>query len=497
MATKKQGGKKTPAKKTGSKSKGKKKVPAKKKAPAKKKPTKKKVVAKKGKGKPTPVDARPMTKEETAIMELQDIGIKPFKDPMTLTSGELEQRTIALDRGKSQQEAELAACLYAIEEKQIHVTHGWDRKDYYRERLGISYTKATEMAKTWRLLVDVGLRNIQTLAGLSWTKLKIIRKGIANGKITARNLDVWLGRCIAAEGKGGVFTSLEALENMVKKLIAEADKASMSRETKTVKFEVMAYEIALVHQFEDIAKTALGTDNRGAWFLQALIDFSSNHANVKDKKDAAFWKARGLSALKELAERVAPVASIFIPLTDEITSKKIGVAPTSHIYQGYKDGGTDPLFCVATSEAEAKQFLGVKHIRSFPIMVAQSLMPKAPFTVTPEKPTEPEKPKKKGKKGKKSPFAERVLKMKQKEINAEIARVVTALKINEKTYMKQKDVLEKALPEDLNINQALLCWLFEEEKKGKKKSPKKAAPKKAAPKKAAPKKATKKKKGKS
>jgi hypothetical protein len=480
MAAKKKGGKKAPAKKS--------------KPKKKKKTTSKKPPAKKTK-KPQVVDAEPLSKTETAILELQEMGIKPFKDPMTLTSSELEQRTISLDRGKSQQEAELAACLYAIEEKNIPMALGFDRKDYYRERLGISYTKATEQAKTWRMLIQVGLKNIKILAGLSWTKLKIIRKGIANGKINARNLDIWLGRCIASPTSPN-YVTLEALENMVKKLIAEADKAAMSKETKTVKFDVMAYEMDIVHQFEAIAQAALKADTRGAWYLQAIIDFSSNYANLKGKKDAAYWKSRGLASLKELVERTAPVAALFVPLADDITSKKIGVAPTSHIYQGYKDGGSDPLFCAAISEVEAKEFLGVKQVRAFPILVASSLMPKAPFRVEPERAPEPEKKKKKGKKAKESSFADGVKKMGKKEVNSEIAKLVKAMGINEKAYMTKKDTLEKDLPEGLNINQAILCWLYEEEaKKGKKKKAsaskgkkKKAPAKKPAKKAAAPKK---------
>jgi hypothetical protein len=279
---------------------------------------------------------------------------------------------------------------------------------------------------------------------------------------------------------------------MLKKLVTEADRASMNKETKTVKFEVMAYELQIVHQFEEIAKSALDTEARGQWFLQALIDFSSNYANVKDKKDAAFWKSRGLAALKELAERTAPVASLFVPLSDDITSKKIGVAPTSHIYQGYKEGAQEPQFCVATSEAEAKQFLEVKRVRAFPILVAQSLMPRAPFMATPEKPAEqaakPGKKSKPAKKGKVSSFAEGVKKMNKREINAEIARVVTGIGVKEAAYKKQKEIFEKAMPEGLNINQALLCWLYEEEKKKKKGKKKKASPKKADKKKTAPKK---------
>ena len=452
--------------------------------------------------KPIEVDVTPMTDQETAIVELQEIGITPFNDPMSLSSAELEQRAVQLDRSKAQNEAELAAVLYAIEEKQVHVAHGWDRKDYYREHLQISYTKAAELVKNWRVLIEVGVTNIMRLSGLSWTKIKIIRKGIINGKITARNIETWLGRCIAAPGDKN-FTSLEALENMVKSLISEADRNSMSKETKTVKFEIAAYEMQIVNQFEEIAKAALDTDNRGQWFLQAIIDFSSNYANLKDKKDAAFWKSRGLAALKELAERTAPVAAIFVPLSDDITAQKIGVAPTSHIFQGYKDGSSDPLFCVASSESEAKQFLGVKRVRMFPIMVAASLLPAAPFTVTPEIKIDepaPEKAKPAKAAGAKTPtnlgtggVVEAVKVMKSKDVKVEISRLVPYLGVSEAAYYSKKDELEKALPEGLDINQGLLCWLYNEEiKAAKKGSKKKTAAKKTAAKKTVTKKAPKK-----
>jgi len=439
---------------------------------------------------PIEVNAKPMSDQETAIIELQEIGITPFKDPMSLTSAELEQRAIQLDRSKAQNEAELAAVLYAIEEKQVHVAHGWERKDYYREHLQISYTKATELVKNWRVLIEVGVTNIKRLGGLSWTKIKIIRKGIVNGKITTRNIETWLARCIAAPGDKN-FTSLEALENMVKKLVAESDRANMSKETKTVKFEIAAYEMPIILQFEEIAEAALVANNRGEWYLQAIIDFSSNYANLKDKKDAAFWKSRGLAALKELAERTAPVAAIFVPLSDDITAQKIGVAPTSHIFQGYKDGSSDPLFCVASSESEALIFLGVKLVRMFPIKVAQSLMPKAPFTVTPEIKIEepaPEKPKAAKVSKAKAPASnvvEKVKVMKSKDVKTEITRLVPSLGVSEAAYYSRKEELEKTLPVGLDINQSLLCWLYEEEAKiAKKGSKKKAVAKKKIVKKA-------------
>lgn len=340
---------------------------------AKKKGGRSNVPAKREKKK-TEVKAVPISDGEAAILSLQEIGISEFKDPSTLSPSELENRAAELIKNRNQNEAELSAVLFYISGKNIPLDHGYDPNEYYEQRLGISKHRANVLISVWNSLVAVGIDSFKRLAGCSWEKLKLLMPAIKEGKVNKRNIETWLKKCLI----DGILIS--ELEKEVKALIADKAREEMDDSLKNVSFKVPAFELKTVGLFENVAQTTLKTNERGQWYLKALLDFTANYC---DEKDADFWKAKGLAVLREVAQRIAPVSCIFIPLKPGISAEQLGVAPAYKIYQGYgstADGQkADLRFCVAASESEAKKFLRVDSVREFDLLLGPSFMPETPF----------------------------------------------------------------------------------------------------------------------
>jgi len=331
---------------------------------------KKNVAKKKSSSAAVEVDVTPMTETDAVVATLQiDLAIEDFKNPMEMSVSKLEKEAKRLYKSRVGDEFKLSFTLLALTEKNAAADQGYESKDYFTKFLGISHTKANEMIANARFLIDIGVVNIQRLIGLSWPKVKLLRNPVSKGAITKKNIEPWLDKCKAGE-EG---TAEWDLDKQIKELIAKKAKVELDDSLATFSFKAPAYVRDVINRFEEIAEQAFGGD-RGNWYVQALSEVAAAHVN---KRDADLMKARGLAALKEMAEKISPVVSLFIPLTDEISANtKLGIV--SQIYQGYSEdasGVRGLQFCFAGTDAEAKQLLEVKTVRTFPVLIAKSLMP--------------------------------------------------------------------------------------------------------------------------
>lgn len=434
---------------------------AKKKATGKKKAS---VAVKAGKGEPIKVDAVPMDETEVVIEDLKEYGITAFDNPYDLPFYELEDKAKGLLKSRNQDEVELCAVFHAIDDRRLYIDHGYkDLKEYCERALQASHTKAREMVTNWQLLSELGVADAKLLAGLSWEKIKVLKEGIKERVITKKNIKSWLKKC-ALTGKNALMRP--DLVSEVKDFVNKNAKDNLDQKRKNVTFPVEAYEMETVKNFEELAKAALGTEDKGKGYLQAIIEWSSNHIDPTDAKAASLIH---LANLKEFAERVAPVACIFIPLVDMTKGKKMPSVPLVYkVYQGFTDEGDgvrELKYCLAVSAQEAKKHLKVKEIKEFPLQLTNSLMPKDPFKSPYGEPeeVEEEKPKKAKEKPKKQPWE-----TDNKTILNKIRELIKKLKISKDEYDKRKVKLKKALEkseEKLTLSQAIYRWLLEEKDK--------------------------------
>jgi hypothetical protein len=402
----------------------------------------KKKVTKKSKGtelvKATPevVEAVPISDEEAAVLSVTtDLGIKEFDDPSKMNAIELEEEALRLVRSRYQNEAQLSAVLFYIDLKHVAIDHGWDPKEYFDKRLGISLPRAHALINTWKMLATVGVDVVKRLIGLSWEKLKTLKPAVEAGKINKRNIEGWLKKC----AQDGLTVTL--LEKEIRALIAKDAREELDESLKTISFKVAAFSVINVQTFEEIASKVLKTEERGQMYLKAMLDFSANYA---DAIDAKRWKALGLATLKEMAEQMAPVAALFFPTNPDFGAKELGVAPVLNVYQGFGAGADGPgrelRYCIASSVSEAKAFLGVENVREFKLELAPSFMPKAPFLPIEEKEEEEEE---------KEPSME--------EMKKQIKVIVAELKMTRETYaeMRAEIVKEKGEMDGDGMNKAI------------------------------------------
>lgn len=420
---------------------------AKKKAAKKstKKSSKKKaeaVVTKKGKkSKAIEVDAVPMDDQETAVAEVRDeFGIEDFRNPMEMSVTKLEKEAQKLYKSRVGDEFKLSFTLLALVEKNAPADRGYEVKDYFTKFLGISHTKAGEMIANARFLIDVGVSNLKRLVGLSWPKVKLLRRPVAAGVISKRNIDSWLKKCMA--GTNG--TAEWDLDKQIKDLMAAKAKVDLDDSLKTFSFKAPAYTQDVVNRFEEIAEKAFGGD-RGNWYIQALSVVAASFIN---KQDAELFRARGLAALKEMAEKIAPVATIFVPLTDDVgEDAKLGLV--SKIFQGFsedRDGVKELRFCLAGTESEAKRFLKVKEVRPFPIEVAKSIQPdEIVSTTSVEEAEEAEEADED--------------ELSEEDMKEAIKDLVGKKKVSKDKYKKKKAALLKKVGKGAPLTKAIYEWL--------------------------------------
>lgn len=340
---------------------------------------KSKKVATKGKksvekGKPEVVEVETMSDEDVTRLMMPEIGIEVFSDPWEMSHVDLENRARELIKNRHQNEAELSCILYTMQEKNLPQDHGYETKEYFDSILHISPSKASEMANNWRMLIGLGIDAAKRIAGLSWSKLKLLRVGIISGAINKRNIDSWLEKC-AISGKK-LLTHSDLVDE-VKKLVGRKAKDDADDTIKTVTFKIPAYELESLGNFEEMAKKILDTEDRGRMFIQAIEEFMANHINMAD---AATVQAMGLAKLKETAERIAPVTAIFVA-RDETVVKQLGTpAVVASIFQGYdKEGDQQLKYCIAANKTDAKKTLGAKDIQEFPLHISPALQPADPF----------------------------------------------------------------------------------------------------------------------
>jgi hypothetical protein len=430
--------------------KKKKKAAAKKKAAPKKKAAKKKaaVVTKKGGGKKKSgkkkeksdkieVEATPMSDADVAVHELKEVGIADFKNPMEMTVSKLEKEAQKLYKSRVGDEFKLSFTLFALVEKNAPADRGYETKDYFTRFLGISHTKANEMVANARFLIDMGVTNLKTLIGLSWPKVKLLRSPVNKGVISKRNLESWLKKCQVGENG----TAEWDLEKQIKDLIAKKAKVDLDDSLKNFSFKAPAYTQDVVNRFEEIAEKAFGGD-RGNWYIQAL---SLAAASLVNKADADLLRAKGLAALKEMAEKISPVAAIFVPLTDEV-GEDVKLGLVSRIFQGFsedRDGVKELRFCFAGTEAEAKKFLKVKEVRPFPIEVSKSIAPAEIASIGSVEEAE---------EGEEEELSDDDLKEGIKDLVAE-------KKVAKEVYKKKKAALLKKHEKGRDLNLAIYAWL--------------------------------------
>lgn len=419
----------------------KKAVPAPKEAVVTKKGVKKKKAAKKKVAKKvTPVEVEVMSPVETTVAEVsEELAIADFKDPMQMSVTKLEAAAKKLYRSRVGDEFKLSFTLLALVDKNAAADRGFENKDYFTKFLGISHTKANEMVANARFLIDVGVVNIKRLVGLSWPKVKMLRKPVALGVISKKNIDPWLDKCQAGENG----TAEWDLEKQIKDLIASKAKVDVDESLVNFSFKAPAYCREVVNRFEEIAEKAFGGD-RGNWYIQALSEVAAAHIH---QVDAELLQAKGLAALKEMAEKIAGVACVFIPLSSDVTENvKLGVV--SRIYQGYSedgDGVKELRFCLAGTEGEAKKFMKVKAVRPFPIEVAKSIQPDdivvAGSVETAEGGVADEDD------------------LSEVDLKESIKNLVSSKKVSKGTYKAEKAKLAKKHAKGVELNRAIHSWL--------------------------------------
>lgn len=386
------------------------------------------------------VDAEPMTDAETAVAEIRhDLAIEDFKDPMTMSVTKLEKEAQKIYKARVGDEFRLSFTLYALREKNAHADRGYDLKDYFTKFLGISHTKAQAMIGNAEFLINVGVANLKNLIGLSWTKVKLLKAPVEKGVIAKKGINKWLEKCKA----GPEGTAEWDLEKQIKDLMAKKAKVDVDDSLKTFSFKAPAYTQDLINRFEEIAEKAFGGD-RGNWYVQAL---SMAAASLVNQADVELMRGRGLAAVKEMAEKIAPVAAVFIPLTDEIgEDAKLGLM--TRVFQGFsedRDGVKGLRFCFAGSEAEAKKTLKVKDIRVFPIEIAESLRPSEIAAVNIEEPEEDEDEPESG--------------LSDDEVKEAIKNLVGEKKVSKEKYKKKKTSLMKKHAKGPALNLAIYEWL--------------------------------------
>ncbi len=436
-----------------SKKKSGKKTATKKKAAGKKAAGKKKagLPAKKSKGKPQPVETTPIDEAEEVRLRMPEIGIGMFPNPMKMRHAELETRTAELVKDRHQNEAELSANLWAIQERNIPQDHGYESKEYFDEVLHISPQKAAEMGKNWEMLVSMGLDAAKKLAGLSWSKLKLLRAGILAGVITRKNIDKWLEFCTVSGPK--MLTHAD-LKKKVKDAIGKTAKDEDDHTMKTVSFKVPAYELEALNDFENLSEKVLETTDRGRAYVQAATEFMASHMNAKD---ARVIQATNLAKLKEVGERIAPVTCLFIAHSEEVLKQFGTPVVAGVVYQGYnKDDEASPLkMCIAISASEAKKTLKAKNLRDFPLYIGPSLMPKEQFQAPEMKNLEPPPT---WLTTEKEPWA-----VEKDAVRDRITYLSKLLGVGSEEYKSQKAKVRaeiKSKKEDLTADQGMLRWLI-------------------------------------
>jgi hypothetical protein len=419
--------------KAGKKKSGTKKAATKKAAPKKAAP-KKKAARKKAE----PVEVETMTETEATVAEIRDeLAIVDFKDPMSMSVTKLEIAAKKLYKNRVGDEFKLSFTLLALKEKNAAADRGYENKDYFTKFLGISHTKANEMVANAEFLINVGVTNLKRLVGLSWPKVKLLRQPVDKGVISKKGIDPWLVKCQAGENG----TAEWDLAKQIKDLIAKKAKTEVDETLVNISFKIPAYAREIINRFEEVGEKAFGGD-RGNWYIQALSEAAAAHIN---QVDAELMQAKGLAALKEMAESIAGITCIFVPLTDEVTANtKLGIV--SSIYQGFsedRDGVKELRFCIAGTDAEAKKSMKVKTVRAFPIEVAKSMQPATIVTsgsVESSEETDGEEP------------------ISEADLKEAIKNLVASKKVAKALYKKQKAILGKTHAKS-DLNRAMHTWL--------------------------------------
>lgn len=423
------------------------------------------------------------TPSEDVINQLVEVGITPFKNPDKMTMAELEDRMKELTRQDITIECELAADIWAFSHNGHLSKTGYDFKEYFRNRIGISPTKAQGLHDMWNTFVNVGVDGVKKFPGLSWLKVKALLPGVKASKIHKRNIEEWLQYCTIGKEHS---MNVQDIEKLVRELIAKKSKEDMDETPRRVSFVIPAYDLETKNHFLELAKNVLKTESEGNCWMTAAVEFSANHATATD---AQIWKARGLIAMKETIERMfnGRIAVLFYPVDPTIVPEDLqGLIPFTKVFQAYASKGGDEVrelqFIIASTEAEAKQALGVKEIREHPVVIAPSYTPKpAPAFKEPEKKAK-EKAKGKGKeKAKAEPKAEKqakeakfdkekiaaLKKMSDNEVKALMGTLVKELGIKKGDFDAKKEDLKKTGPESLSVARRIVYWLQEVKGGGK------------------------------
>lgn len=302
---------------------------------------------------------------------MSSTGRAPFSIPRK--TQDVISRAKELNGSRDNQEVELSAILYAIDQARSWAEYGMsDMSEFAEKKLEISPTKARTMANNYRHFSNLGLepRLFSGKDAVNFSKFKLLIKPINLGLITSENVAEWLPK-LKSSGEGAITTSGLVLD--VKTLVNTATPEAVAMADPNRKFSVMMPQSQLkgfdelLHAYMD----AIGTQDSSEAVIHAVSEAASNV--VADDQSVAAY--RGVQNLVDAIAVQAPVIPIMVPIQDGCEMSNLGVNPANKVYGNLTSSKIE--FCLAASIEDAAAHLGmdVKSVRAFDFTVSDELMP--------------------------------------------------------------------------------------------------------------------------
>lgn len=205
---------------------------------------------------------------------------------------------------------------------------------------------------------------------MNWNKFKVVRPLIKNGYLTEASVFEWLP-WLATEGPESLRIS--DLETRVKRIVGSTKEEDKPVDGFTkLKIGIPNDKIDAFYNYQDVVRTGLKIDDAGMQCFRAMELLSSQI--IGENVDANV--IGGLIGLKKAAERLVPgITVVFISNDPKHTHDDLGITPVHSVYQGFSEmsGKKELTFVLAANEDEAKHKLKTDSVRTFPIVLTDSI----------------------------------------------------------------------------------------------------------------------------
>jgi len=296
-------------------------------------------------------------------------GRAPFSIPDDFKVA--KSRIGELNEGRESELAELAALLYAVEQKGWHRINGFASVADYAEQVhSIHGPRARTLAAAYGHYHDtLGLpdSHLGGKNGVAFSKFLLIAGAVSRGDIGKKDIVEWLPK-LRKHGAPGSYTH-KGLQDDLKQLKA----ATPGELTVTRRFAL----VVPAEMYEGLEaslaalKEALKVESDGVVVVRALAQMASGM--IADSGQAA--TRVGLRGLREITSALAPVYAVYWTEDDRATEDALHVPPVRNVFMSFEDN--TPVCCLAVDAQDAAATLNVepKAVRSYPLQLSDNLKP--------------------------------------------------------------------------------------------------------------------------